>query len=240
MSKAKELMKAEKDKYALLKFGEEWAAESWISLNSVERKEIPGWIKSNGKLEYNYVCRYYIDNIKISSLELCLPKKVFEVFLPCVYPSEGDMIFATRYMQTFLSYLTEGGDGSLNKYFREADTRANELQQKTLLVDNKELNLTSNANDVEKLYPYKFRSLKYIEVESALKNRDSSVAVVSIARYDTQNSVYFVMNAGTGEIYFYKSSLTFEHGERLGEYAMKYSIFGITSAILSEIATAVK
>jgi hypothetical protein len=198
-----------------------------------------GWVKKGENFEYHYLCRRYIENVRISSLEILAPRKVFEVYLPVVHPSEGDLITAINHIQHSLAYLLSSPENTILKYQRESYTRADELQKLTLLIDQDQL-LSHNVSEIQKDYSYSVKVLTNKEIERILKLKDSSYAVVTISRFNPDQSVYMVTNAQNGNLYYYSTSFSFDHGQKQGMYLTYIRVKGLTSGILSEIAQAAK
>jgi hypothetical protein len=235
LKEAKALMKQEKDKYALISFDDTWETDLLLTPDKLDG----GWSYIDGKLKYNERARYNINNIRISGLIIGLPKKVFEVFLPNVYPSEGDLIYAVQKMQYSLNFISSTGK-SMDKYYIETDKRADELQSKTLLINGSELNKALTSDILKQNYPFPYKLTNYSTIETALKNKDTTVAIVTISRYDPQNSEYIVTNAGNGKLYFFKSYYTYEHGVQMGDFAIMVTPYGLTVGVVSGIAVEAK
>jgi len=241
LKKAKELMKQEKEKYTLLQYGEIYGNETLHERSNISehKPKMRGWIKKGESFEYNYYCRQYLENVRVSSIELHAPRKIFEVYLPVVHPSEADLMNAINHIQHSLAYLVTSPENTISKYQRESYTRADELQKLTLLIDQDQLR-SNNVTELQKAYPYPVKVLTHKEIEKILKLKDSAYAVITISRFNPDQSVYMVTNAATGNLYFYSTSFTFDHGEKRGMYAISIRVKGLTSGILSEIAQAAK
>jgi hypothetical protein len=235
LKEAKALMKQEKDKYVLISFDDTWGTDLLHTPDKLQG----GWTHNDGKLGYNERSRYNLNNIRINTVMIGLPRKVYEVFLPTVYPTEGDLIYAIQKIQHSLDFLSSTGK-SMDKYYSETNKRADELQGMTLLINGKEINHDLTEEILKQNYPFPYKISDYAAIEKALKTKDSTVAIITIARFDPQNSEYVVTNAGTGKLYFFKSYYTYEHGEQHGTISIMVRPYGLTVGIISGIAAEAK
>jgi hypothetical protein len=215
----KTLVKKFPGKYAVLKFGEQFQDRSYIKNNNASNPPLVSWEKNRGECFYNSSSRYSVKMLGITSLVIELPKKVFEVYLPKMSPSTGDFTFALKQVQYVLSTLLNSEEGSANKLYRNINLKSEELKNKVLLIDAREKDCTEDA--VKKAYPFPFKIVNYEVIENALKTKDDQYAVVQAVRFDTQNSIHYISNAATGEIYCNFIEPTFNYGQQNGAYSIR-------------------
>lgn len=240
LKQAQKLMKTEKDKYALLHFEDSGISGNWFySDNKNERLAPFAWKKKDGALTYDLEARRAIENLTIQSLVIDLPKKAIEINLPIVYPTEGDLINAIQQMQYTLNYLLVPGQ-TIHQFYRETSQRISVLKTKTLLIDSRDLCYKLTKADVPKLYPFRFEVVPFEVIEKALKEKDSRYAIANVARFDPSNSIYTVTDAADGNLYYYKTSLTYEHGDQIGMMGLYVRPFGITADQLTDYASGIK
>jgi hypothetical protein len=209
----KALIRKYPDKYAVMKLGEHLQDKVYIRLQA-EPPQV-AWGKREETFTYNFLKRYNIRMLGITSLVIELPKKVIEVYLPKISPSEGDYIYAITQINYILSYILKSEENNANKLYREITNNVSgQLKDKILLLDGAELNC--KEEEIKKVYPYPFRIVNYAMVEKTLKARDSRYAVLQSSRTDPNNSTYYLSNAGDGTIYCNYIGLTFNYGEVKG------------------------
>ncbi|MBC7425892.1 MAG: hypothetical protein H7321_05095 [Bacteroidia bacterium] len=240
LKQAQKLMKTEKDKYALLHFEDSGISGNWMySDNKIERPAPFTWKKKDGTLIYDNEARSAIENLTIGSLVIDLPKKAIEIPLPIAYPSEGDLINAIQEMQFTLNYLLVP-ERSINQFHKETYQRADRLKTKILLIDSRDLSYKLKKVNLSTLYPYAVRVVPYDVIEKALKEKDNHYAIVTIARYDPSNSIHTITDAADGNVYYYKTFLTYEHGNQIGMVALTVWPFGVTQDQLTDYAVGTK
>lgn len=240
LTQAKKLMKAEKDKYALLHFEDSGITGNWMYMdNKTERMAPFAWKKKDDALTYDKEARRAIENLTINSLVIDLPKKAIEINLPTIYPSEGDLINAIQQIQYTLNYLLVPGQ-TINQFYREASQRSIALKTKILLIDSRDLSYKLTKTDVPALYPFSFEVVPHDVIEKAWQEKDSRYAIVNVARFDPSNSIYSVTDASNGNLYYYKTSLTYEHGDQIGMTGMYIRPFGVTADQLTDYAPGIK
>ena len=240
LKQAQKLMKTEKDKYALLHFEDSGISGNWMYMDNKNERLAPfAWKKKDGVLTYDKEARRAIENLTLNSLVIDLPKKVMEICLPIAYPTEGDLIHAIQQMQYTLNYLLVPGH-TINQFYKETYQRATVLKTKTLLIDSRDLSYKLKQTDVSLLYPFSFEVVPYEIVEKALKEKDVRYAIVNVARFDPNNSIYTVTDAADGNLYYFKTALTYEHGDQIGMAGMYIRPFGVTSDHLTDYASGIK
>jgi hypothetical protein len=240
LKQAQKLMKAEKDKYALLHFEDPGISGNWVYHdNKIERPAPFAWKKKEGVLSYDNDARRYIENLTISSLVIDLPKKSIEIQLPICYPSEGDLINALQEMQFTLNYVLVP-EHTIHQFHKETYQRAGLLKNKTLLIDNRDLSYKLKKVDLSTLYLFSVKVVPYDVIEKALKEKDSHYAIVTIARYDPSNSIHTITDAGDGNVYYYKTFLTYEHGNQIGMVGLTVWPFGVTKDQITDYAVGIK
>lgn len=240
LKQAQKLMKTEKDKYALLHFEDSGISGNWMySDNKMERPAPFTWKKKDGALIYDNEFRRYIENLTISSLVIDLPKKAIEIQLPIGYPSEGDVINALQEIQYTLNYVLVP-EHTVNQFHKETYERAQLLKTKTLLIDSRDLSNKLKKVDLSTLYPYAVRVVPYDVIEKALREKNGDYAIVTIARFDPSNSIHTITDAADGNLYYYKTFLTYEHGNQIGMVALTVWPFGVTQDHLTDYAVGIK
>ncbi len=207
---AKSLQRKFPQEYAVMKIGEQLQDKVYLSHNTSEPPQV-AWTKKGGTLEYDFQKRYHIKMLGITTLVIELPRKVIEVYLPKLSPSEGDYMYAVQQLNYILSTLLESEENSAHKLYRELNTVRGQLKDKVLLIDGYELGCEAKA--ISKAYPYPFKIVDQETIEKALKRRDSSCVVIQSSRVDTNQSTYYLSNAGNGRIYYNFAGFTFNYGE---------------------------
>lgn len=210
---AKSLMKKNPDKFAMLRYDDK--SQDRIYVNTNDTIPIVAWTKSNGKYYYHHASRYDFRELTVTSLVIELPKRVLQVFLPKLSPSEGDFIYAIRQMNYILTDVLKSEGRSTKELQKERPLLAEQLRTKILLLDINEMNRAEGLitiQEVKKYYPYPVQLVNYTELETILKSGDTRYAIAVHCRYDFHNSTFHVSNAGDGTIYCHFIGPTFDYG----------------------------
>jgi len=227
-NEAKSLMKQFPEKYALMKVDKQKQYDVYFKANSnTPLSQTAGWSKYNDSLVYNYVNRYGIMMLGITSVVIELPRPVANVYLPKVSPSEGDFIFALHQLEYILTATLKAENYSSNKIYKDSKKLSDQLKNKTLLLDRREL--ACKEEDIAKVYPYPFKIVSYETIENALKTRDSESITIQSLKFDLDMSVLCLNNTGDGTVYGYLIIPTFNYGYGAhGSMTIRVTIQGIT------------
>jgi hypothetical protein len=215
IKEAKSLMKKNPDKYTILRYAELVPDRSYVKINYHE-PPVTSWNLINGSYLYSSQSRYDCRNLSITSLVIELPKRTIEVFLPKMSPSKGDFIFVLNHMEYILSDLLKSKDNTAKNIYSKINQSAEQLKNKTLLLDINELDRKQGLNDldeIKKYYPYPVKLTDYKTLEKVLIEGDTNYVVATNSRFDFHNSEYYLSNAGNGTIYTYFTGPTFEYGQ---------------------------
>ncbi|MBC7487004.1 MAG: hypothetical protein H7282_09665 [Cytophagaceae bacterium] len=213
---AKSLMKKNPDKFAMLRYDDK--SQDRIYVNTHDTIPIVAWTQANGKYYYHNASRYDFRELTVTSLVIELPKRVLQVFLPKLSPSEGDFIYAIRQMNYILTDVSKSEGRSTKDLQKERPQMAEQLKTKILLLDINEMNREEgliNILEVEKHYPYPVQLVNYNELENILKSGDTRYVIAVHCRYDFHNSTFYVSNAGDGTIYCQFIGPTFDYGNNI-------------------------
>lgn len=231
MKEARSLIKASPDKYALMKVGEQFQDRYYIK--SAAEPAQTAWEKIDEKFIYNFSKRYNVRMLGITTLTIEIPKKIMEIYLPKISPSEGDYLFALKQMQYTITKILESEGNTANKLYRSLNP--DQLKNKIVLLDAMEVD--GKTDDIKKIYPYPFKITNYKEVENVIRANDTSYAVIQCSRFDGTNSNFIISNAGNGKIYSYFTGLTFHYGQRNGSYSIKVIYPKITRFLLERFVS---
>jgi hypothetical protein len=211
-SEAKRMMNKEKGKYAFLHFSDEIGNSFLISnFNNNSNYRPYGYSYEDTKLVYNYGIRYSIAAYNISTLEIDLPGTAISVYLPKSYPTASDLTFGVLNMQYILNYLILDKENTIRKLFsKQVVINAAELKTKTLLLDINEFTPETKMEDINKGYPFPLKILPFSDIEKIIETKDTNFVVVNFCRFDDNNRVNFVSNAGNGKIYKCFTSLAYD------------------------------
>ena len=206
MSEAEDLVKSNKDKYVLLKFGEYIDYERYKT--GLGRNGQPaGWSADrNGNMTYNVSTRYSVLANVITTLEIGDPKSMIKVYLPTVYPSISDAVFGLEQMQYILNYLISSPDHKITKIHKQIKENSLELKDLTLLVDKMEVKKGLTEEEIKEVYHYKFEIVDAEVIDNAILNKDPKYAYVSVVDVPGGKgnvSSHVIMGTGTGVLYRY-------------------------------------
>ncbi|HTF80299.1 MAG TPA: hypothetical protein VL947_01185 [Cytophagales bacterium] len=228
---AKALQKNEPKKYAVMKIGEN--TQDRVYIHSHPEPPQAAWSASYGELVYDHNMRYNLRMLGVTTLVIGLPGKAIEVHLPKVSPSEGDFIYAVSQMNYILSYVLQSEEHSSNKLLRkQEEAKAQNLMNKTLLLDAQELGCTND--EIKKVYPYPFKIVNYRDIEVAIMRKDTDYMMITGSRIDPLRTTYLLSNTGDGTIYYNFTEPTFNYGESQG-YAIAVLYPSLNAAHLRKI-----
>lgn len=121
--------------------------------------------------------------------ENSLGNPVYGIYLPSVFPSKGEMVFALKQLQLQLKYKSQGmKDGAINSLYKE---NAKQLVSKTLLLSKEKISLSEA--EVKKVYPFTFQIVDMNRIEQAFLSDDATcVTFVFVPRAGGIVSTYVV------------------------------------------------
>jgi hypothetical protein len=233
LSEARKLLKENKGKYAIVHFEEKENDVTYTPSRKLNGDHpIVGWSKHQEKWEYNYNLRDRVKSIVVNKLVLDAPKTIIEVYLPKRIASLGDLAFGIQHMQYLLNSLSKKNPTTEKILFdRAIQTRAS-LARKTLMIDRKETRL--GFTEIQNFYSYKIKMVNYQEIENAVLLKDTSVAFITLSKFDETNSAHYISNAGTGAVYFFGTSPTYDYSSTKGGGYIKYTYPGIREGDFEE------
>lgn len=163
--------------------------------------------------------RYATDSWKSSTLDVSLIEKsnkaVASANLPSLYPSEGDLAGAMQMIQHYMDNRLAGKSGFDVR--DEIKTNSKELQNKTLLLDKKEIAKLTSA-EIKEAYGLPYKVVDYNVIEEAILSKDPAYAYVQITPISVRTEVNFIQYV-----------LSAEDGKLLGWSAPLATIKGVTS-----------
>lgn len=211
---AKMLMKKNTDKYAMLRYADKTQDQIYKKTN--DSIPVISWVLFNKNYRYDNLTRYDFRILTVTSLVIELPKRVIEVSLPKLSPSEGDFIYAIRQMQYILNNVIVSESRNAKTLYKEIPLLNDQLKNKILLLDIHEMDAQEGLRNIEmikKYYPYPVQLVSYTELENIIRSGDTRYAMAVHSRYDFHNSTCYVCNAGDGTIYSQFNVPTFDYGK---------------------------
>ncbi|MFA5419146.1 MAG: hypothetical protein WC341_11875 [Bacteroidales bacterium] len=202
-SEAFQLMKSNKDKYVILKFGKFLDYER-VKTGLGANGKPAGWTQDNsGILTYNTSTHRSELANTITTIEIGDPKSLIKVYLPNLYPSAADAVYGIQELQYILNYLIADPDHKIPKIMRHIRDNAGALKDLTLLVDKDMVDEKLSLTEIEEIYPYPFKLVDYEEIEKAILEKDPRYAYVTIVQTPGGKgnvSTQTIMTAATGEL----------------------------------------
>jgi hypothetical protein len=203
---ARDLMKKEPEKYAVLAMERYIDYDNWGGWNMQQN---PGGLP-NAKFEnktQGYVRAYtfnptqWISTNEITELRLFMPKKIFSVGLPRKIVTEADAIYGIKQLQFYCNRLAEEEKGTAKKINKSLNGKV--LKEKTLLLSKVDVDEKLTESDINKEYTSQFKLVNQDEIDKAvIDERDVAIVQIISAEGGKGNvSLQYIVNAGTGEIY---------------------------------------
>lgn len=136
---------------------------------------------------------------------------LYSVFLPVAYPSTLDMVYAFRMMDNELNKAMKEKSYQVSEFLPAVMQNNKELAKKTLLIDEKQLDSRTSADDLLKVYPHKLEVSSFSRIEEAAKQGDSAYAYVMIVPMEDVNNkvtrsgittrlMHLIIDAASGQV----------------------------------------
>jgi hypothetical protein len=108
------------------------------------------------------------------------PEIIYSVFIPVAYPSPGDMIYAIQMISTQVGTMQKSRGYQVSEFNAEIAKNNKSLKDRTLLLDNSQVDPKADVNGLSKSYAYNFKVVDYQEINRAIVEGDTSVAYVQV------------------------------------------------------------
>jgi len=149
-------------------------------------------IGNTNNINYNYICRtdphhFFVTPLLIKSKRYC-----YSILLPRKCPSYFDFIYAIQRTQYELSTLIESGKPRLSAVYSHFP--GIQLKNKTLLIDQNDIDETVTNEDLKKVYPFPIKIVSLTEIKNAIYSKDTTVAVFSLVQvlYPLSRKLYLM------------------------------------------------
>jgi hypothetical protein len=139
------------------------------------------------------------------------PEVIYAVYLPVAYPSPGDMIYAVQMISNQMATMQKNRTYQVSEFNAEIGKNNKSLKNKTLFIDNSQLEDKADINELTKAYPYNIKVVDYQEINRAIEENDSTVAYVQVVPMEMPENkanygkiktpvMHLVLNAANGEV----------------------------------------
>jgi hypothetical protein len=109
------------------------------------------------------------------------PDIIYSVFIPVLYPSQGDMVYAVRMMNNQLEKAMKDHTYTDPKQFEDDVKKNNKiLKSKTLLLSTTQVDPKTTVDELRKAYAASVQEVDFPKVDEAIQNGDSTYAFVMI------------------------------------------------------------
>jgi hypothetical protein len=108
------------------------------------------------------------------------PEILYSVFVPVAYPSPGDMIYAMQIISGQVTTMTKNRGYEVSEFNAEINKHNKSLKERTLMLDNSQVDPKQDMNDFSKAYPYNLKLVDYQEINRAIVEGDTTVAYVQV------------------------------------------------------------
>jgi|GEM_PF-4731162 len=204
-SEAKKIFKKEKNKYAFLHYGEEIASGrlAYGFMGSDQDPNSYGYMYKEGQLKYDYRSRTSMKSYNVFTLLIELPSSnAITIYLSKSCPSETDVQLALLQMQYTFKYLLENPSSTVRRMMlNQLPVNALELKNKTLLLDATDFMSRFTKAEIAEVYPHPFKLVDYKEIERVVTSKDTNAVVINFGRYNDDERLFYILNAGNGKIY---------------------------------------
>lgn len=198
LSEAEELMKKNRNEYAILRFSKYTDYEV--------TKLGAGWSRdvSQGIASPNYVykpeIRYRRPVNEIMTVIIEMPSTIVSVNLPNIYVSEADAVYGIKQMDYILNKLYKNDKTRFRDIIEECN--GNILKKKTLLLCEDDLHKNLNDEAIRNIYPHKFKIASIEEINKAIIEQSDDfviIQIVSVQGGKKNVNVHFLYETNTGK-----------------------------------------